>query len=165
LPGALGQQRLRDDALEHERELGADLRLLVAREDVDDAVDRLGRRVGVQRGEREVTRLGDGEAGVDRLQVAHLAHEDHVGILAQRVLEGVREGLGVGPDLALVDDAPWCRWMNSIGSSTVMMCPFRSRLILSIIAASVVDLPEPVGPVTSTRPRGFSAAWRSPAAG
>jgi hypothetical protein len=31
-------------------------------------------------------------------------------------------------------------WMNSIGSSTVMMCPFRSRLILSIIAASVVRL-------------------------
>jgi hypothetical protein len=30
---------------------------------------------------------------------------------------------------------------------------------LSIIAASVVDLPEPVGPVTSTRPRGFSAIF------
>ena len=30
-------------------------------------------------------------------------------------------------------------------------------LILSMIAASVVDLPEPVGPVTSTRPLGFSA--------
>jgi hypothetical protein len=26
------------------------------------------------------------------------------------------------------------------------------------IAASVVDLPEPVGPVTSTRPRGWSAS-------
>src|SRR5688500_8203461 len=51
----------------------------------------------------------------------------------------------------------WWRWMNSIGSSTVMMCPFRSRLILSIIAASVVDFPEPVGPVTRIRPRGLSA--------
>jgi len=30
-----------------------------------------------------------------------------------------------------------------------------SILILSIIEASVVDLLEPVGPVTSTRPRGF----------
>ena len=47
----------------------------------------------------------------------------------------------------------WCR--NSIGSSSVMMCSWRSVLILSIIAASVVDLPEPVGPVTSTRPRGL----------
>src|SRR5687768_12933714 len=49
--------------------------------------------------------------------------------------------------------------MNSIGSSTVMMCPRRSRLILSSIAARVVDFPEPVGPVTSTRPRGFSAIF------
>ena len=40
-----------------------------------------------------------------------------------------------------------------------MMWPLRSRLILSIIAASVVDFPEPVGPVTSTRPRGFSAIF------
>src|SRR2546427_8038731 len=49
--------------------------------------------------------------------------------------------------------------MNSIGSSTVMMCPFSSLLILSIIAASVVLLPDPVGPVTSTRPRGFSDSF------
>ena len=38
-----------------------------------------------------------------------------------------------------------------------MMCPRRSVLILSINAASVVVLPEPVGPVTSTSPRGRSA--------
>ena len=47
-----------------------------------------------------------------------------------------------------------CR--NSIGSSIVIMCSSRSLLILSSIAASVVDLPDPVGPVTSTRPRGLS---------
>ena len=35
-----------------------------------------------------------------------------------------------------------------------MMCSARVWLILSIIAAKVVDLPLPVGPVTSTRPRG-----------
>ena len=45
---------------------------------------------------------------------------------------------------------------NSIGSSMVRMCSWRSVLILSIMAASVVDLPEPVGPVTSTSPRGLS---------
>ena len=47
-----------------------------------------------------------------------------------------------------------CRCTNSIGSSIVMMWSVRVRLISSIIAASVVDLPEPVGPVTTTRPRG-----------
>src|SRR5438034_144794 len=48
--------------------------------------------------------------------------------------------------------------MYSIGSSIVRMCSYRSELILSSIAASVVDLPLPVGPVTSTRPRGRSAS-------
>ena len=37
-----------------------------------------------------------------------------------------------------------CR--NSIGSSIVRMCSGRLRLIASMMAASVVDLPEPVGP-------------------
>src|SRR3954468_13302767 len=46
-----------------------------------------------------------------------------------------------------------CEWRNSIGSSTVMMCSSRDSLIASIMAASEVDLPEPVGPVTRTRPR------------
>ena len=45
------------------------------------------------------------------------------------------------------------RWRYSIGSSIVMMCAVRVALISSIIAASVVLLPLPVVPVTSTRPR------------
>ena len=49
----------------------------------------------------------------------------------------------------------WWRCRNSIGSSIVRMCSCRFLLISSIIAASDVDLPEPVGPVTSTKPRGF----------
>ena len=49
----------------------------------------------------------------------------------------------------------WWRCRNSIGSSIVRMCSRRCLLISSIIAASEVDFPEPVGPVTSTKPRGF----------
>ena len=45
-----------------------------------------------------------------------------------------------------------CSCTYSIGSSMVRMWQARWVLIWSIIAASVVDLPEPVGPVTSTRP-------------
>ena len=37
----------------------------------------------------------------------------------------------------------------------VRMWSSRVSLISSISEASVVDLPEPVGPVTSTMPRGF----------
>ncbi len=40
-----------------------------------------------------------------------------------------------------------------MGSSMVTMCTSRLRLMWSIMAARVVVLPEPVGPVTSTRPR------------
>ena len=37
------------------------------------------------------------------------------------------------------------------------MWPYSFSLMWLTIAASVVDLPEPVGPVTSTTPRGWSA--------
>ena len=42
--------------------------------------------------------------------------------------------------------------MYSIGSSIVMMWERRVWLMLSSMAASVVDLPLPVGPVTRIRP-------------
>jgi hypothetical protein len=47
-----------------------------------------------------------------------------------------------------------CLWLctYSIGSSRVRMCRFRRWLIQSSIEAWVVDLPEPVGPVNSTKP-------------
>ena len=48
---------------------------------------------------------------------------------------------------------PQSSWTNSIGSSIVTMWCFRLRLIELIIDASVVDFPEPVAPVTRTRPR------------
>ncbi len=47
-----------------------------------------------------------------------------------------------------------CWWRYSIGSSMVMICTLRSLLIWLIIAASEVDLPDPVGPVTRISPRG-----------
>ena len=39
-----------------------------------------------------------------------------------------------------------------MGSSTVMMCSGLVRLMMSTSDAKVVDFPEPVGPVTRTRP-------------
>jgi ADP-dependent phosphofructokinase/glucokinase len=57
----------------------------------------------VQRGEHEVARLGDGERGLDGLEVAHLAHEHDVRVLAQHVLERLLEAARVEAHLALVD--------------------------------------------------------------
>jgi hypothetical protein len=72
---------------------------------VDDAVDGLHRRVGVQRRERQVTGFGDGQRGLDRLEVSHLTDQHHVRVLPQDVLQRCLEALGVGADLALVHHA------------------------------------------------------------
>jgi hypothetical protein len=42
-----------------------------------------------------------------------------------------------------------------------MMCTSRFSLIQSIIVASVVVLPEPVGPVTRIKPRGRSSRFKT----
>ena len=72
---------LRHHALQGGGELHAHLLLLVGREHVDDAVDRLRRVLRVQRREDQVTGLGRGDRGGDGLQVAHLADQDDVGVL------------------------------------------------------------------------------------
>ena len=101
----VGQQLLGHHALEGDRELDPHLALLVGGEHVDDAVDRLRGVLRVQRREHEVPGLSRGQRGRDRLEVAHLSDEDHVGVLAQRRLQRVAEALRVGAELALVDEA------------------------------------------------------------
>ena len=71
------------DGVQDEGELGSHLGLLVRREDIDNAVDRLDGRVGVQRREDHVSRLGDVQRGLDALQIAHLADQHDVRVLAQ----------------------------------------------------------------------------------
>ena len=63
----------------------------------------------MQRREDEVAGLRRGERGRDGLEVAHLAEENHVRVLAQRSAKALREADGVGADLALVDDAALVR--------------------------------------------------------
>ncbi len=59
--------------------------------------------------------------------------------------------MSVGISRCVMMQVPWlCTY--SIGSSIVMMCPVRSWFMRSSRHASVVDLPLPVGPVTSTKP-------------
>jgi hypothetical protein len=106
-PPAVGgrDEILRDDPLQGARELHPDLVLLLGGEDVDDAVDRLRRALGVQRREDEVPGLGRGQRGRNRLEVAHLADQDDVRVLTQGGPQRVREARRVGADFALVDDA------------------------------------------------------------
>jgi len=78
-PSMVGHEALAHRALERAGEGDADLVLLVRREEVDDPVDGLGGVDGVQRRQHEVPGLGGAERGGDRLFVAHLTDEDHVG--------------------------------------------------------------------------------------
>ena len=83
LAGRTLEQVLRDDAAQQHREDAAHLLSRLLRGRVNDAVD--GRRgaVGVERTEHEHTGLRRGERQLDGLQVAHLAHDDHIGRLPQ----------------------------------------------------------------------------------
>jgi hypothetical protein len=105
LPSAVGMSRWADDTLEGPGQLHTDLLLLVGGEHVDDPVRGLGRVLGVEGGEHQVAGLGRGQGDRDRLEVPQLPDRDDVGVLAQDVLEGAGERLGVLADLTLVDQA------------------------------------------------------------
>ena len=105
MPSAVGSSVCVTTPCSELGDLHAHLLLLLGREDVDDAVDRRRRALRVQRAEDEVAGLGRGERGRDRLEVAHLADEDHVRVLAERGAQRLGEARRVGADLALVDDA------------------------------------------------------------
>src|SRR3990172_5614622 len=79
-PGAvLGlQQSLRDDRLQGRGDHRAYHLLLRGGEHVDDAVDGFRRARSVQRAEHQVAGLRSRQRQADRLQVAHLPHQDHV---------------------------------------------------------------------------------------
>ena len=91
LPSVLRHQALRDDGLEHARELQADLLLLVRREHGDDAVDGLGGVERVQRREDQVAGLGGEQRRLNRFEVAHFADQDDVRVLTQRAAQRLRE--------------------------------------------------------------------------
>ena len=117
-------------------------------EELDHPADRLGGVDRVHRREDEVARLGRLERGLRGLRVAQLADQDHVRILAERAAERLPKRAVSRPTSRWLTMQPRSAWRISIGSSIVTMCWRRVRLMWSTIAASVVDFPEPVAPVT-----------------
>ena len=124
------------------------------REDVDDAVHGLGRaRVcRVPKTRWPVLAASRASSMVSRSRIS-----------PTRMMSGSSRSAprrAAAKDLVWMPTSRWLMrqfllsWTNSIGSSTVMMWSLRFLLASSMIAASVVDLPQPVGPVTRTRPRG-----------
>jgi hypothetical protein len=98
-------------------------------------------------------------AGFDRLEVAHLADQHDVRVLAQCRAQRQREALRVAVDLALVDQA------------ALVLVDELDRIldredVIVTLPVDLVDhrgerrrLPGPRRPVTSTRPRGRSASF------
>ena len=105
-PPMPGHQPLGEDDGQRRAELDADLVLPVPREHVDDAIHGLGRVVRVEGGEHQVAGLGHGERDLDGFEVAHLADEEDVGVLAEGGAQGPFERGCVGADRPLVDHRP-----------------------------------------------------------
>ncbi len=78
-------------------------------EEIDDAVERLVGAVGVQGGQHQVAGFGELNPVFHGLAVADFADENHVGRLAQRVLERQMPAVAIDADLAVRDDAPLVR--------------------------------------------------------
>ena len=95
--------------------------------------------------------------------IAHFADDDHVRRLAERRAQRGGEVGRIDADLDLLDEAAsGARARTRSGSSIVTMCRASRRLISSTSAASVVVLPDPVGPPISTSPRGRRVSASTP---
>ena len=104
LPVGALQEALGHDGHEALGQLHADLGLGRGRIGIQDPVDGLFRVVGVERAEDQVAGLGRAQGRGDRLDVAHLADQDDVRVLAQGAAESLGEVTRIRPHLALVDD-------------------------------------------------------------
>ena len=105
-PPALASSAWRHHALEHEGQLGADLRLLVRREHVEDAVDGLHAAVGVQRARSTrwpVSAMISAASMVSRSRISPTSTTS--GSCRRMYLSAVLKLCGVGAHLALVDEA------------------------------------------------------------
>jgi hypothetical protein len=80
-------QALRDHGLERGGQLAQHAGANLLGEEGQDAVERVVAVVGMQRGQAQVAGLGIGQCGRHGLAVADFADQNHIGCLAQRVLE------------------------------------------------------------------------------
>ncbi len=99
-----GDELLADDGRKAKGELLPDLRLLGRGEEVEDAVDGLGRVVRVGGRQHEMPRLRGCQDGAGRRLVAHLADKEDIRVLAEGGDERPGEVGGVRADLDLLHD-------------------------------------------------------------
>ena len=101
--GFLLEQSLRNHRFDGFGELGANLRLLSGRKNVDDTIDGLGRARSMQCAEDDMTGFRGSQSELNGFQVAHFADQNDIGIFTQRGAQRIGERMSVRPQLALVD--------------------------------------------------------------
>src|SRR6266545_127835 len=99
------QEPLADHTAQHPREDRADLLMLLRREELDHAPDRLGRVDGVESREYEMARLRRLHRRLRGLGIAQLTDQDHVRVGAKCPPQRLAEGGGVEPHLSLIHNA------------------------------------------------------------
>src|SRR5437762_14016171 len=104
-----GDEALRNEPPQIERQVHQQLLAPLLGEEVDDAVQGLVGAVRVQRRKAQVPGLGESDRVIHRLAVADLADQDDVGRLAQGVLERGLPVHGVHADFALGNEAALVR--------------------------------------------------------
>ena len=97
-------ETLRDDRAQILRQVQEDLRVLIQREHIDDAIERFRGVVRVQRRQHEMARTGQHDRGLHRFSIADLADQQHVRRRTHRTLQCTRIRLGIEADFALIDD-------------------------------------------------------------
>src|SRR5256885_6744425 len=104
-----GDEALRNEPPQIERQVHQQLLAPLLGEEVDDAIQRLIGAVRVQRCKAQVAGLGEGHRVIHGLPVADLADQDDVGRLAQGGLERGLPVHGVHADFALGNEAALVR--------------------------------------------------------
>jgi hypothetical protein len=97
-------EKLRDDSREDHGELHANLRLLVRRKNIDDAINGFRCAVRVERGEDEVAGFRERDHGINRFERTHFSDENNVRILAKHMLQPLFKRQEVRSVFALGDD-------------------------------------------------------------
>ena len=120
--------------------------MLVGREDRHQAFDRSYAVAGVDGGEHEMTGFGSDDGRPDGVQIADLAHQDHVGILAQRCDQGFVKTRRIGAHLPLIDQ-------RGLGLMDVLD---------GVLDGHDMTLPGAVDPVQKCRQGGALAGTRGP---
>ena len=121
-PPSLGTKRWLMTHRKESARRARSLLLLLGLEHAQDAIDGLAGIDGVQGAEHEVAGFSGAHGDLDRIPVAHLAHQNDLRGLAQGGAQPAGEMCqNRVPNSRWLNVALSCGWMNSTGSSSVMI--------------------------------------------